>query len=117
MICLTKYLPVLGVTHGHLGGPAGVAVGSPLHEPSSTGTTTGVAAPPAGTTTLPEAFLDVAGRAEGGPAEPAALRRGAPTGGPGARRRPIRPVDARLQKDSVDASDAHETLSEDDGCT
>lgn len=60
-------------------------------------------------------FLDdvAAGRAEGGPAEPAALRRGAPTGG-AAGRRPIRPVDARLQKESVDASDAQETLSEDD---
>ena len=72
-----------------------------------------------GTTTLLllATFLDVAAsRVEGGPAEPVALRRGAPTGGP-AGRRPIRPVDARLQKDSVDASDAHDTLSEDDGCT
>lgn len=107
---------MLGVTHGHLGGPAGVAVGSPLNEPN-TGTTTGAVAAPPGGTALAAAFLDVAGRAEGGPAEPAALRRGAPTGCPGAGRRPIRPVDARLQKDSVDASDAHETLSEDDGCT
>jgi hypothetical protein len=78
------------------------------------------AAPPPGTTPLLATFLDAdaaaAGRAEGGPAEPAALRRGAPAGGP-AGRRPIRPVDARLQNDSVDASDAHETLSEDDGCT
>jgi hypothetical protein len=59
--------------------------------------------------TLPAGFLDAAGRAEGGPAEAAALRRGGPAG-----RRPILPVDARLQNDSVDASDAHETLSEDD---
>jgi hypothetical protein len=76
------------------------------------------AAPPDATTLLLATFLlDVpAGRAEGGPAEPAARRRGAPTGG-AAGRRPIRPVDARLQNDSVDASDAHDTLSEDDGCT
>ena len=109
MIC-SEHLPVLGVTQGHLGGPADVAVS----EPSISTAGASVAAPPG--TALATTFLDEAGRAEGGPAEPAALRRGAPTGGP-AGRRPIRPVDARLHKDSVDASDAHETLSDEDGCT
>ena len=114
MIC-SEHLPVLGVTQGHLGGPADVAVCSPFTGPSIGGTAgAAVTAAPPGT--APATFLDEAGRAEGGPAEPAARRRGAPTGGP-AGRRPMRPVDARLQKDSVDASDAHETLSDDDGCT
>jgi len=52
MICF-DHLPVLGVTQGHLGGPAdaAAAVGSPFNKPNTGGTTTwtvaAAAAPPA----------------------------------------------------------------------
>ena len=101
------HLPVLGVTHGHLGGPGTVAA-SPFSEP-----TTAAAAGTAQSGTTLAAFRATATdpRAEGGPADdPAALRRAAPPCGPAGR--PILPVDARLQNESLDASDAHDTLSD-----
>ncbi|KAL6846162.1 hypothetical protein ACP4OV_023610 [Aristida adscensionis] len=100
------------VIHGHLAGPADVAT-SPSAEPTTIAAAAAVA--PTGTT-VADILALAAGRAEGGPADPAALRRAAP-GGPAAAGRPILPVDARLQNESVDASDAHDTLSDadDDG--
>src|SRR4051812_26218703 len=91
------YLPVLGVTQGHLGGPGGAAAACPMIEPRATE----VAAPAPSGATL--AGFRCAGRADGGSAE--VLRRAAGPAG-----RPILPVDARLQKESLDASDAHDTL-------
>jgi hypothetical protein len=95
------HLPVLGVTHGHL---AAGDCAPPFTEPIR-GTAAVTAPGP------PAAFLIVVGRAAGGPADPAALRRAA--GGPAGR--PILPVDARLQKESVDASDANDAVSDDGG--
>lgn len=91
---------MLRVTHGHLGGP-GAAAASPIIEPSAT-----AAAAPA---PAPSGATLAAFRAEGGPADDpaAALRRAAAPAG-----RPILPVDARLQKESSDASEAHDTLSD-----
>ena len=93
-----EHLPVLRVTQRHLGGPGGAA-GSPIIEPSAT-----AAAAPAPSGKAVATFL-----AEGGPADDpaAALRRAAAPAG-----RPILPVDARLQKESSEASDAHDTLSD-----
>jgi hypothetical protein len=97
------HLPVLGVTHGHLGGPGAAEASRIIIEPIT-------AAPAPSGATL--AAFRAAGRAEGGPTdEPAALRRAAPACG-AIGGRPILPVDARLQKESLDASEAHDTLSD-----
>jgi hypothetical protein len=94
------HLPVLGVTHGHLAGDCA----SPFTEPIRAMAAVTAPGPPA-------AFLIAVGRAAGGPADPAALRQAA--GGPAGR--PILPVDARLQNESVDASDANDAVSDDGG--
>jgi hypothetical protein len=99
------HLPALGVTHGHLGGPAAGDAAPPLcsDEPATAAT---AAATPAGPTLA--AFLVAVGRAAGGPADPAVLRRAAG--------RPILPVDAWLRNESVDASDdANDAVSDDGG--
>lgn len=106
------HLPVLGVTHGHLAG----ADGSPFTDPAATATaavTAEAVTPPPGPRLAAFLAAVAVGRAAGGPADPAALRRAADDGGPAGR--PILPVDARLQKESVDASDANDAVSDDGG--
>lgn len=96
---------MLGVTQGHLGGPVNAGAASPFATAISDAATSGA--------TLAAAFR-ATGRAAGSPADPAALRRvcAAPTPGGPTGRRPILPVDARLQNESFDASDAHDTFSD-----